>query len=744
MKMLLALLLALCLLPAISLAEERTYAMPFRDLTAAEITREMGTGWNLGNTMDGHSGFTPGETAWQPTVTTQKLVNAVHDAGFSTMRLPVTWGTMIDDANGYKIDEAWLSRVQDIADYAAKQDMYVIINLHHDGAEQTGWLRIAYEGEQLEEVKRKFAAVWQQIAETFRDYDEHIIFEAMNEVCGDDPSQAGYLKDFRTIEALNQIFVDTVRATGGNNAQRWLSVVPRYTNIQNVLNTSYGFTLPKDPANHIMLSVHDYDYSFGIQANMNATLWNQEKAINLSKLMEQLKTTFVDKGVPVVLGEYGAVNKNNIGNRVYYYEAMNRMAQMNGIVPVCWDIGWYDANQDPDYTFSLFDRTTGEQLYPEIIQGVLRGYYNPASGNLRRNILKIEHSKGNVAPAFETYTKVDIAAPMMNLESGAYATLEAAVEPADIQDTLLYATSNADIVTVSKDGLLHAKTQGSAQVTVRSANGDVQDSIVVVVGKAAVEKPVSSITASLSADKLEVGDTASLAIAVEPADHTDSIYFVSSDPTVVTVSSLGKLVAVGNGTATVKAVAASGSAAEAVVTVGSGEAEVAAEAEQAPLNLGIGVYYNDAAHNYYMNETSPTIQVAGDGTYTLTYDAITDSTTETKAAGVLSLNSVGAIYIYDVDGNTKALASCDIHYDEILLDGVAMTINDHAPKSALKASGKLDTNDPINAWDGSVTPDVEASPDKVITFVNNPKPRTITITFTLSNWQYKYPEGAPL
>ncbi|MBP3637475.1 MAG: cellulase family glycosylhydrolase [Clostridia bacterium] len=738
MKKLFALLLALCLLPLAAVAEEGGYAMPFRDLTAEEITRDMGTGWNLGNTMDGHSGFTPGETVWQPTITTQKLVDAVHDAGFSTMRLPVTWGTMIDDSNGYKIDEAWLSRVQDIADYAVRQDMYVIINLHHDGAEQTGWLRIAYEGEQLEEVKRKFAAVWQQIAETFRDYDEHVIFEAMNEVCGDDPSEAGYQKDFRTIEMLNQLFVDTVRATGGNNAKRWLSVVPRYTNIQNVLNEKYAFTLPSDPAGHIMLSVHDYDYSFGIQANMNATLWNQEKALNLSKLMEKLKATFVDKGVPVVLGEYGAVNKNNIGNRVYYYEAMNRMCQLNGIVPVCWDIGWYDPAQDPDYTFSLFDRGTGKQLYPDIIKGILRGYYNPVSGNLRRNIVKIEHSKGNTAPATEAFTKVDIAAPMMNLASGTYASLTATAEPADAQDTLLYATSNPDVVTVSKDGVLHGKAQGSAQVTVRSANGSVQDSIVVVVGKAETEKPVSSITFGLAKTSLAVGETADLAVTVAPADHTDSIYFVSSDASVVTVNSLGKLVAVADGVAEVKAVSASGCTQSLTITVGNGgAAEAPAQAEATPLNLGIGVYYNDAAHNYYMNETSPTIAVSGDGTYTLTYDAINDSTKEAKAAGVLSLNGTGAIYIYDVDGNTKVLASCDIHYDEILLDGVPLTITEHAPKSALKSSGKLDTNDPINAWDGSITPDVTASPDKVITFVNNPKPRTITITFTLSNWQYQ-------
>ena len=237
MKKLISLLLMIALfMPAAYALETTRVINPMRDLTPQEITKEMGTGWNLGNTMDGHTGFTPSETCWQPTVTTQKLVTAVHDAGFNTMRLPVTWGTMIDDENGYKIDESWLSRVQDIADYAIRQDMYVIINLHHDGAEQMGWLRIAYQGEEGKRVQEKFAAVWKQIATHFRDYDEHLIFEAMNEVAGDDNTQDGFIRDFRTIEALNQIFVDTVRATGGNNASRWLMVAGRYTNIANTLN----------------------------------------------------------------------------------------------------------------------------------------------------------------------------------------------------------------------------------------------------------------------------------------------------------------------------------------------------------------------------------------------------------------------------------------------------------------------------------------------------------------------------
>ena len=727
---LMCLLLALALLPVLSIAEEAGSAplTPFRDLSAAEITAEMGTGWNLGNTMDGHTGFTPGETVWQPTVTTQKTIDAVHDAGFSTVRIPVTWGTMIDDQNGYRINEAWLSRVQDIVDYAIRQNMYVIVNIHHDGAEQTGWLRIATTGEELEQVKAKFAAVWEQIALRFRDYDEHLIFEAMNEVCGDDPSEAGMTKDFRTIEALNQIFVDTVRATGGNNEKRWLSVPPRYTNIVNVLNEKYAFRMPDDPAGRLMLSVHDYDYSFGIQANMNATYWNQEKALNLSKYMEQLKAAYVDKGVPVVLGEYGAVNKNNLGNRVYYYEAMNRMCALCGIIPVAWDIGWYDAAQDPDYTFSLFDRGTGEQLYPEIIVGVLRGYYSPLSGNLRRNITKIERISATEAPAVPGYERLS-AEPAVTLASGETALLSVTGAPEDAQDTVVFATSNPDVAAVSKQGLVKARAQGSATITARAANSGATATIEITVVPRA-DDPASIL--SLNApESLEVGVPGQLSVTL---DKPSEVFYTSSDPSVVTVNSFGKLAPVGQGTATVTAQTPSGSAASCEITVGGNASQPSAEA--ASVSLGIGVYYNDAVHGYYGNETGPTIEVSGDGTYTLTYDAIADSTNEAKGKGVLNLAHVGAIYIYDVSGAAGVVTSCDIHYDEILLDGEPMAIDAHEPKSALKKSGKLDTNDPINAWDGSVTPDVAVIDDHVISFTNNPTPRTIQITFTLSHWQF--------
>ncbi|MFA5676695.1 MAG: glycoside hydrolase family 5 protein, partial [Christensenellales bacterium] len=329
-----------------------TIRLPFRDLSAAQITKEMGIGWNLGNTMDGHSAFMPSETAWQSVATTSGLIDAVHDFGFNTVRIPVTWGLKIDDENNYAIDTMWLNRVREVADYCLAQDMYVIINIHHDGAEQTGWLRVAAKDGEFVTVKEKFARVWEQIALAFSGYDEHVIFESMNEVKSDDDTREGILRDFQAINELNRIFVDTVRKTGGNNTRRWLLVPGRYTNIVNTTNKENGFALPEDPwndENRLMVSVHDYDYSFGLLETMGITSWSEDSALKMAGNFQKLIDNFTSGGIPVVLGEYGAVNKNNTEARAYYYEVMARLSRLSGVVCCVWDNGWYDMTRDPDY-----------------------------------------------------------------------------------------------------------------------------------------------------------------------------------------------------------------------------------------------------------------------------------------------------------------------------------------------------------------------------------------------------------
>ena len=721
---------------AVSFAEDAAApVMPFRDVDAAMIVKEMGLGWNLGNTFDAHTAFTPDEVLWQPVYTTPGLITAVHDAGFSTVRIPVTWGTMIDDANGYAINEAWLSRVQDVVDYAMRHDMYVIVNIHHDGAEQTGWLRVAAEDEKFEAVKEKFAAVWEQIAIRFRDYDEHLIFECMNEVTGDDNSVAGINRDFRHIEELNQIFVDTVRATGGNNARRWLMVVPRYTNIVNVLNTSYGFTMPVDtcePA-RLMLSVHDYDWVFGLQDNMNATIWNQDKALTLMKQFLGLKETFVDKGIPVVLGEYGAAHKNNDGARAYYYEAMTRMSAMCGVVPICWSAGYYNLNAKPaDYSMCFFDRKTYEQPFPGVVSAMMRGYHLPIEGDLRQNILKglAQYEDKAVAPSFPSFEKIAVQQKQVFLASGESLALNVTATPADAKDVLVYASSNPEVVSVS-GGVLQGKAPGSSKVTVMSQSGTAKAEVIVIVRNAKVETPVTAINAPAEVT-LKAGTSLQLDVTVAPANHTDAVHFVSSDNRVVMVNPLGKLVGIAEGSAKVTVITATGKKVNIAVKVEAKDA-----APKGGVNVAVGAYYNDQEHGYYGNDVSDVVTLMGDGTYTITFDCSKHLSQAAKDAGVTSLTGIGALYLYDISSKSGVLASCDIHWDEIVIDGVAMTIKPHDPKSAIKPNGKLDTNDPLNAWDGSYVEEVvEDKTTYNVVFPDGMQPQVITITFTISNWQY--------
>lgn len=162
----------------------------FRDLSGTEIIEEMGIGWILGNTFDSHTNQTPGETAWGAPVTTKKMIKAVHDLGFNTIRIPVTWGTMVKDDGS--IDAAWISRVEDVINYCMDEDMYVILNAHHDGADNAGtdkegksvhgWIDISGTDEEFAAVEAKYQKMWASIANYFKNYDEHLIFESMNEV----------------------------------------------------------------------------------------------------------------------------------------------------------------------------------------------------------------------------------------------------------------------------------------------------------------------------------------------------------------------------------------------------------------------------------------------------------------------------------------------------------------------------------------------------------------------------------
>ncbi len=707
--------------------------LPFRQMTADEIVAEMGTGWNLGNTMDGHTGFTPNETLWQNVETTQELVKAVHDMGFNTIRIPVTWGTMIDDENGYAIDETWMSRVQDIVDYAMNMNMYAIINIHHDGAEQTGWLRIA--AEDLAPVKEKYEAVWKQIAERFKDYDEHLIFESMNEVCGPGTNLA---EDTRLIMEFNQIFVDTVRATGSNNAERWLSVPGRYTNIVNSTDPEVGFGLPNDTVeNRLFVAVHYYDWTFGMVETMNRTNFDYASVPALQYDFQRLEKTFTSKGIPVILGEYGAINKFNDADRTYHLQVVNRMCQQFGVVPVYWDQGWYDLDATPDYSYTLVDRNTCEPVYPGIIAGMLRGMYFEGNADLS----DIVH--GETVTALADLGSASESS--LSMQIGDVKDLSLSVDKSSSNDVVLWKSSNETVATVNADGSdlskwcanVHATGIGNAVITAYTQSGSAVLEIPVEVKAATTTKPCTAITTEAESYVLTEGKSVFLNASMDPADTDAYLTYRSSDTDVISVSKIGKVVAKGIGSAYVIITSSDGKTVTVPVTVEAAEV-------QAQIALALNVYYNDSTLNYFSNECGAGISVSENGTYTLSFDCATDLSQKAKDAGVTGLNNLTAIYIKD-DSVTKGLSkrsplvSCDIIYDSVKVDGVEYTVNMEAPKSAIKVSGILDTNDPINSWDGSVINEVSVV-DHVLNFTDLPNPQTVEVTFTLSNLVFE--EGA--
>ncbi len=712
---------------------------PFRVLSVDEIVAEMGTGWNLGNTMDGHTGFTPNETLWQNVETTKELLKSVHDLGFNTVRIPITWGTMINDED-YSIDEKWISRVQDIVDYAIAEDMYVIINIHHDGAEQTGWLRVA--ADDIDPVYEKFEGVWRTIANRFKDYDEHLIFESMNEVQGDNTT--GVPHDTEVINNLNQIFVNVVRSTGSNNAHRYLSVPGRYTNIANTTNPQNGFELPDDTVeDRLFVAVHYYDWQFGMAENTTATAWSYNSAITLQGEFEKLVETFTSQGIPVILGEYGCINKNNSENRAYHLEVVNRLCQQDGVVPVYWDQGWYDRTMNPDFSYTLVDRNTGETIDKVVTDAIIRGYFISGAADL-----------SDITVGTEVTQITDISVPeSVIMTINETRTIAVGISQEQTNDVLLWSTDDPSIATVY-NGVIRGRGIGTTTIHVYSQSGSVEKTIPVTVY--ALQNNYTNITITTDYDDgvtLEEGKYCYLNAVLsgvlnetleEGADtevsataYMDFMTYKSSDESIATVSTTGKIVAKAAGTTYITITSASGVTSVIPVTV-----ERSANVKE--IHLALNVYFNDEEHSYFSNECGQSIVVTGDGQYELTFDCATDLSDKATSAGVTGLNNLTAVYIKDYsvttgDAKISPLDSCNIMFDSVVVDGVALTVTQTDPKSALKASGIFDTNDPLNSWDGSQVAEVTVD-NHVLNINGVDNPQKITITFTLSDMVFT--EGA--
>lgn len=341
--------------------------------SAQYVAGQMTVGWNLGNSLEAICG----ETAWGGAVTTRQLIDSVKAAGFNTVRIPCAWDC---HAHNGVIDEKWIARVKQVVDYCVDRKLYVVLNIHWDG----GWLENNVTTSAQAAVNAKQQNYWTQIAKYFKHYDQHLLFASANEPNVTDAAGMAVLLSY------HQTFINAVRATGGNNSSRTLIIQGPSADIDKT-NTLMN-TLPADPAaGRLIVEVHYYtpyqyclmekDESWGnmfyywgrgyhntADAKRNAT-WGEEG--NLDSSFTLMKTKFVDKGIPVIIGEYGAGKRTlsppsdenlHLASRLYYYRYLVNSAKSKGMIPFCWDIN-----------MGLFNRGIPSILDHAVINAIKQG-----------------------------------------------------------------------------------------------------------------------------------------------------------------------------------------------------------------------------------------------------------------------------------------------------------------------------------------------------------------------------------
>ena len=482
LSFILSLLMAMTIFIGLDLGDINAQALSGDTLKNADteaILEDMGLGWNLGNSLDatGGSGLDT-ETSWSNPKTTQALIDKVKSLGFNTVRVPVSWGKHVSGDN-YTIDSAWLARVKEVVDYCYKNDMYVILNIHHDTKSSASASGAGYypRSSAYSSSEKFVTSVWSQAAEYFKDYDYHLIFETLNEprLIGTGyewwfnkwniPSEVKDAID--CINKLNQKAVDTIRDTGSNNRGR-LIMCPGYDASIDGATVS-GFKLPTDISgnkNRIAVSVHAYSpYNFAMNVGSGSTSTYTSSIKNeLQDLFSTLKSNFRDKGIPVVIGEFGSTDKNNTAERVKWATDYTALAKKNNIPCVLWDnnaFAVYNGNSivlNSEY-HGYINRKNNTVTSPakDVIEALMKPYGKKADLNCSSSVTIVAGQSKNIGASSST--------------SGA---------------VLTYKSTTPSICTVDKNGNVTAFKTGTGYVTVTaSANGydSVSKDVKIVVSK---------------------------------------------------------------------------------------------------------------------------------------------------------------------------------------------------------------------------------------------------------------------
>lgn len=328
--------------------------------SSAEIVKDIKVGWNLGNSLESYNTDKTGldtETGWGNPKTTEALIKSVKDAGFNAIRVPVTWGEHMD---GDTIQREWLDRVKEVVDYIYDNDMYVIINMHHDDYIWFNPTEAEYAGDSA-----KFKKIWEQVAAYFADYGDRLIFEGMNEartIGSANEWMGGTAAERAVVNRYVQDFVDTVRASGGKNSERSLIISAYGACAEEVAMNDV--IVPNDK--NLIVSIHYYaPWRF---ASGETTTFGQSEKSELDAKFDSMKKKFIDKGTPLIIAEFGCVGIAEDSTRKEYYNYYISSAKKRGIKCFVWDNNI--ARGDDGY--GILNRTS-MKWNDTLLEGIISG-----------------------------------------------------------------------------------------------------------------------------------------------------------------------------------------------------------------------------------------------------------------------------------------------------------------------------------------------------------------------------------
>lgn len=330
-----------------------------RGLSPTEIVADMKTGWNLGNSLDAEG---PDETFWGNPATTQAMIDVVANRGFKTLRVPVTWRFHQGPAPDYIVKSEWLDRVEEVVNYGRANNMYTIVNVHHDDP----W--IIPTTSQADAVKDRLSKLWTQIANRFKNYSDYVIFETLNEPRHENTPQewtGGTAEGRDVVNQYHQVSLDAIRATGGNNSTRKIMIS---TYAASTLPVAMDALVIPNNDENTMVSLHSY-FPFPFTLGGTDTTWgSDDDKAQLEAEMDRIKTEFTDNGIAVVLGEWSSGNQNNIEDRLEHAAFYAEKAAERGFASVWWDNGNSGVSNDG---LAIFDRRSLSWPFGSIADSII-------------------------------------------------------------------------------------------------------------------------------------------------------------------------------------------------------------------------------------------------------------------------------------------------------------------------------------------------------------------------------------